>query len=117
MRRTLLSWPAKAVVLAVSAIWASGMAFARPSNLPGQYPVDLAATEGDWIPAGSVPIPPKPQVSDSRDSTGVDEYPSGAPVIPPKPKAHDDDETRTNEYPTGAPIVPRKPKLTSGIQY
>lgn len=136
MRRTFV----KALVLAVPAICGSGAAYAQPPSLEDEQTVHMATLERDWIPAGSLPIPPKPKASEDRDDTGIDECPSSAPVIPPKPKAaawvddstalpagglivppkpkaRDDGETGADEYPSGSPIIPPKPKLTSNIQY
>ena len=85
MRRILLSWPAKVMVIAVSAIGASGVTWAQPSNLLAQQLTDIATAEQDWIPAGSLPIPPKPKaVVWIDDSTAL---PAGGLIIPPKPKS------------------------------
>ena len=86
MRRTWLSWPVEAIVLAVPVICGSGAAYAQSARLEDQQAPHMATLERVWIPAGSLPIPQKPKVSEGRDTTGVDEYPSGAPIIPPKPK-------------------------------
>lgn len=115
MRRTLLSWPVRALVLVVSAIWVSGVACAQPTSWQDRQAGDIASTEQEWIPAGSVPIPPKPKVTTwVDDSTAI---PVGGLIIPPKPKAREDGETGADGYPTGAPVIPPKPKLASSIQY
>lgn len=115
MRRTLLSWPVKAIVLVVPVICGSGAAYAQSPSLEYQQAVHLATLEWDWIPAGSLPIPQKPKATAWTDDLTA--LPAGGLIVPPKPKARDDGEAGGDEYPSGAPIIPPKPKLTSNIQY
>lgn len=137
MRSVFLSWPAKAVVLAGSAIWMVGVASAAPETKlvqselgtgggwdmypTGTIPVppkpkacECSEAGAEEYPTGQLPIPPKPKAQEDGDA-GVDAYPSGTIPIPPKPKAREDGETGLDSFPSGTIPVPPKPKST--IQY
>lgn len=141
MCRVSLSWPAKAVALAASAIWVVGVAHAAPGSRQTQSepamvggwdmfpagtipvpPKPKASEEGDagleTIPSGSIPIPPKPKGSaglTEDGDAGLDAYPTGTIPVPPKPKAREEGDIGLDAYPAGTIPIPPKPK--SNIQY